>query len=221
MADFTIKRTDEMETIFDGIVHRARASLGATSVGMQVMHFPPGWEGYPNHDHVNDSADGNDLGQEEIYIALDGSATLLVDGDEHALEPGVLARVGPRTEAAHPARAGRVSHGRGGRPAGRGLQAAGVDRARRAAAHGTVIAPLDEPFQDPNPRTGVSRHSRRLTRPCQPDASEPGQSPTSSSGRVSRCRSRWRCSRCLPAKRGRPRGCRSRRRSWHGSARCR
>ena len=95
MTDFTIKRTDDMETIFDGIVHRARASLGVTSVGMQVMHFPAGWEGYPNHDHLNDSADANDLGQEEIYITLDGSATLLVDGDEHSLEPGVLARVGP------------------------------------------------------------------------------------------------------------------------------
>jgi hypothetical protein len=95
MADFTIKRTDDMETIFDGIVHRARASLGATSVGMQVMHFPAGWEGYPNHDHFGDSADENDLGQEEIYIALAGSATLLLDGDEHTLEPGVLARVGP------------------------------------------------------------------------------------------------------------------------------
>jgi hypothetical protein len=95
MADYTIKRTDDMETIFDGIVHRARASLGATSLGMQVMHFPAGWEGYPNHDHAGDSADENDLGQEEIYIALDGWATLLVDGDEHALEPGVIARVGP------------------------------------------------------------------------------------------------------------------------------
>lgn len=95
MADFTIKRTDDMETILDGIVHRARASLGATSIGMQVMHFPADWEGYPNHDHLNDSADANDLGQEEIYIALDGSATLLVDGDTHTLQPGVLARVGP------------------------------------------------------------------------------------------------------------------------------
>jgi quercetin dioxygenase-like cupin family protein len=95
MADFTIKRTEEMEAIFGGIVCRARASLGATSLGMQVMQFPPGWEGYPNHDHVNDSADENDLGQEEIYVALGGSATLLIDGDEYALEPGVLARVGP------------------------------------------------------------------------------------------------------------------------------
>jgi mannose-6-phosphate isomerase-like protein (cupin superfamily) len=94
MTDFTIRHTDEMETIFDGIVHRARASLGATALGMQVMHFPAGWEGYPNHDHVGDSADENDLGQEEIYIVLDGSATLLVDGAEHRLEPGVFARVG-------------------------------------------------------------------------------------------------------------------------------
>jgi quercetin dioxygenase-like cupin family protein len=95
VPDFIIKRVDEMETIFDGIVHRARASLGATSLGMQVMAFPPGWEGYPNHDHVGDSSDDGDLRQEEIYIALEGSATLLVDGEEHALEPGVFARVGP------------------------------------------------------------------------------------------------------------------------------
>jgi hypothetical protein len=95
MADFTIKRVDEMETIFDGIVRRARASLGATSVGMQVMAFPAGWEGYPNHDHVGDSSDDGDLRQEEIYIALEGSARLLVDGQEHRLEPGVFARVGP------------------------------------------------------------------------------------------------------------------------------
>jgi quercetin dioxygenase-like cupin family protein len=95
MADFTIKRTEEMETIFEGIVHRARASLGATSLGMQLMAFPPGWEGYPNHDHLSHSDDGNDLGQEEIYVALDGSATLLIDGQEHELEPGVFVRVGP------------------------------------------------------------------------------------------------------------------------------
>jgi hypothetical protein len=95
VADFTIRHADEMETIFDGIVHRARASLGATALGMQVMHFPAGWEGYPNHDHVGDSADENDLGQEEIYIPLDGSATLLVGAAEHTLEPGVYARVGP------------------------------------------------------------------------------------------------------------------------------
>jgi hypothetical protein len=94
MADFTIKRVDEMETIFDGIVHRARASLGASAVGMQVMVFPAGWEGYPNHDHLNDFSDEGDLRQEEIYIALEGSATLRVAREEHQLDPGVFARVG-------------------------------------------------------------------------------------------------------------------------------
>jgi quercetin dioxygenase-like cupin family protein len=95
MADYRIVRMEEMEAIFDGIVHRARASLGATSLGMQVMDFPPGWQGYPNHDHVSSSDDGNDLRQEEIYVALKGSATLALDGEEHRLEPGVFARVGP------------------------------------------------------------------------------------------------------------------------------
>ena len=119
MADFTIRRTEEMETIFDGIVHRARASLGATSLGMQVMHFPGGWAGYPNHDHVNDSADENDLGQEEIYIALEGSATLQVDGAEHALEPGVFARVGPgQKRRIVPGPDGFSMVARGGRPGG-------------------------------------------------------------------------------------------------------
>jgi hypothetical protein len=134
MADFTIKRTEEMEAIFGGIVCRARASLGATSLGMQVMQFPPGWEGYPNHDHVNDSADENDLGQEEIYVALGGSATLLINGDEYALRARSAGSGRARPEATHPAGARRVSHGRRGRAARRRLQATRVDRARRTAS---------------------------------------------------------------------------------------
>ena len=34
-------------------------------------------------------------GQEEVYIALDGQATLTAAGEQHLLEPGVYARVGP------------------------------------------------------------------------------------------------------------------------------
>jgi hypothetical protein len=94
MGDYTIKRVDEMEAIYDGIVRRARAGLGVSAFGMQVMDLPPGWDGYPNHDHVNDFFDDNDLRQEEVYIALGGSATLRVDGEAHELEPGALVRVG-------------------------------------------------------------------------------------------------------------------------------
>jgi hypothetical protein len=62
---------------------------------MQVMDFPPGWDGYPNHDHMHDSGDDRDLHQEEVYVALAGSAALTLDGEVHELRPGVLARVGP------------------------------------------------------------------------------------------------------------------------------
>ncbi|HEY3070562.1 MAG TPA: hypothetical protein VGJ34_09635 [Gaiellaceae bacterium] len=91
MVDATIKRVDEMESFFDGIVRRARASLGVTSWGMQLFDLPPNFGDYPNHHH----GDGQgDPGQEEVYIPLAGSATLHLDGEEHVLEPGTWARVG-------------------------------------------------------------------------------------------------------------------------------
>jgi hypothetical protein len=77
------------------VVRRARAALGVRAFGMQVMELPPEWPGYPNHDHVNNFFDENDLGQEEVYVALGGSATLTLNGDSYELAPGVLARVGP------------------------------------------------------------------------------------------------------------------------------
>ena len=69
MADVTLKVIDEMETLYDGIARRARAELGVTAWGMQVMTLPPGWDGYP--DHAHDSAT-EEAGQEEVYIPAVG-----------------------------------------------------------------------------------------------------------------------------------------------------
>jgi hypothetical protein len=91
MTDATIKRLDEMETFYGGMVRRARASLGVTAWGMQVFDFPPDFADYPNHHHGEGEVDP---GQEEVYIPLAGSATLILDGEQHALEPGTWARVG-------------------------------------------------------------------------------------------------------------------------------
>jgi quercetin dioxygenase-like cupin family protein len=91
MPDATIKRVDEMETFYDGMVTRVRAELGVTSWGMQLFNFPPGFDGYPNHNHAEGAVDP---GQEELYVPLAGSATLQLDGEEHRLEPGIWARVG-------------------------------------------------------------------------------------------------------------------------------
>jgi hypothetical protein len=91
VPDATIKRVDEMETFYEGMVTRARAELGVTSWGMQLFDYPAGFDAYPNHNHA---ADAVDPGQEELYLPLAGSGTLHLDGEEHVLEPGVWARVG-------------------------------------------------------------------------------------------------------------------------------
>ena len=59
---------------------------------MNIWNFPPNWEEYWEHNHVDPPADD---GEEEVYTALSGKATLHVAGVEHPLEPGVFARVGP------------------------------------------------------------------------------------------------------------------------------
>lgn len=92
MADVTCARIDEMEAIYDGIARRARAELGVTAWGMQVMSLPPNWDGYPDHTHDETTAEA---GQEEVYIPLSGSATLVAGEESFDLRPGVMVRVGP------------------------------------------------------------------------------------------------------------------------------
>jgi mannose-6-phosphate isomerase-like protein (cupin superfamily) len=89
MADVTIKRIDQLESHGgQGNFNYAGKGLGVASWGMNVLRVPAGWSDYPDHDHSKD-------GQEEVYIVLVGSARLQAGGEEFALEPGVLARVGP------------------------------------------------------------------------------------------------------------------------------
>jgi quercetin dioxygenase-like cupin family protein len=88
MADLTVKRLDDFEGIFGGGMRRARAGLGVTSFGMQVIELPPHFIHYPEHSHAHDE-------QEEVYVVLSGTATLQAGGEDHALEAGVFVRVGP------------------------------------------------------------------------------------------------------------------------------
>jgi mannose-6-phosphate isomerase-like protein (cupin superfamily) len=92
MPDVTVREIDEMDAIGGGVVRRARAELGVTAWGMQVMNLPANWDGYPEHKHDGDAFDPN---QEEVYIPLEGSATLVADGERYELRPGTMARVGP------------------------------------------------------------------------------------------------------------------------------
>jgi len=86
LADVTVKRAEDLDTAFGGGMLKVRSGLGVTSFGVQELRFPPNADQYPEHDHPD--------GQEEVYIAIEGAATLQVGGEEHRLEPGVFARVG-------------------------------------------------------------------------------------------------------------------------------
>jgi len=91
MPDATIQPIDAMETFYDGLVVRTRASLGITSWGMQIFNLPPNFDQYPNHHHGEGAVDP---GQEELYLPFAGSATIHLDDEQHRLEPGIWARVG-------------------------------------------------------------------------------------------------------------------------------
>ena len=90
MADYTAVTIDEVEAIYRGAFKRARAALGVTSFGMQVIDIPPNVSGYPEHDHSED-------GQEEVYVTLQGGGQLDVEGELVRLDRDTLVRVGPGT----------------------------------------------------------------------------------------------------------------------------
>ena len=88
MADVTVKRLEDFEALYGGGMRRVRAGLGVSSFGIQLIELPPNFEHYPEHDHTHDE-------QEEVYTVLAGRVTLHAGGEDHELEPGMFARVGP------------------------------------------------------------------------------------------------------------------------------
>ena len=88
MDPYTVKRIDDMEASFLGSFKRARAELGVTAFGMQVIDIPANNDLYPEHDHAED-------GQEEVYWAVSGEGEIEVAGDTHQLTPENMVRVGP------------------------------------------------------------------------------------------------------------------------------
>jgi mannose-6-phosphate isomerase-like protein (cupin superfamily) len=91
MADYTAKQINEMEAGFGGGFVKVRAELGVTSFGLQVIRMPPDYPDYPEHDHAED-------GQEEVYVALDGSGSIDIEGDRVELSRDTFVRVAPGTK---------------------------------------------------------------------------------------------------------------------------
>jgi uncharacterized cupin superfamily protein len=84
---FTVRHDDELERAYDKWV-LVRRSLGVESFGLNVVELPPG-ESIPEHDET-------ERGQEEVFLVLDGDATLVIDGVDHELRTGSFARLDPQ-----------------------------------------------------------------------------------------------------------------------------
>jgi mannose-6-phosphate isomerase-like protein (cupin superfamily) len=80
MSGYTVVRIDDMEAIAFGTFKRARAELGVSSFGLQVLDLPPNLDAYPEHDHASD-------GQEEVYFVLRGGGEVEIDGERVPLDP--------------------------------------------------------------------------------------------------------------------------------------
>src|ERR671916_362383 len=76
----------QLEPEGDDRFQRLRRELGVSSFGLNLIRLAPGQRGRI-HRHER---------QEEVYVVLEGTLTLEVEGSEtHELEPGSLARVAP------------------------------------------------------------------------------------------------------------------------------
>ena len=83
-------------------MHRAAADLGVSAFGISIIDLAPGADEYPKHDHSVDGLGGEmfakrpqQLGQEEVYVALRGSGTIEADGEQYPIDPDHIVRVGP------------------------------------------------------------------------------------------------------------------------------
>jgi mannose-6-phosphate isomerase-like protein (cupin superfamily) len=88
MSDYTAKQIKDMEAGFGGGFVKARAELGVTAFGMQVIQLPPDYADYPEHDHAESA-------QEEVFVALSGSGWIEIDGERVELGSETIVRVGP------------------------------------------------------------------------------------------------------------------------------
>ena len=85
MPGFTLTALDDAERT--GGWHLVRRALGLTAFGMNVVRIAPG-TGIPEHDETRRD-------QEEVFLTLAGSPTIVLDGDRHPLPQWTFARVDP------------------------------------------------------------------------------------------------------------------------------
>ena len=92
MSDgYAASKIDDLPDLWDGFARLVRAGLDVSAFGCQVMDLPP--------DYSTRSHDESDSGQEEVYFALRGSGSVLIDDEDRnlTLDPEHVVRVSAGT----------------------------------------------------------------------------------------------------------------------------
>lgn len=85
---YTILNLEDVEA-HHGVFRRLSEPLGVTAFAVNQISIGPNTEGRA-HDHTAD-------GQEEVYVFMQGSGTLAIDGEEVPVTAGQLAFVSPES----------------------------------------------------------------------------------------------------------------------------
>ena len=103
------RRIEDIETIsgvLEGVsMVRVASDLGVSAFGISIVDMEAGAEDYPEHDHSPEGMGGDmfakrpeQLGQEEVYVALRGSGTVATEEAEYPLDADHIVRVGPEVK---------------------------------------------------------------------------------------------------------------------------
>ncbi|WP_276253398.1 cupin domain-containing protein [Halomontanus rarus] len=85
---YTKVNADDVDPVSDGL-RFLREPLECDRLGFSVLECEPGWEGM-EHDHADED-------HEEVHYLVEGSATVVVDGEEISMEPRDALRIAPDT----------------------------------------------------------------------------------------------------------------------------
>ena len=89
-SGYAARSIDELPTLWDGFAKLVRPGLGITAFGANIMDLPSDYSTAP-HDEA-------DSGQQELYVALQGSGSVDIDGERLPLDADHLVKVDPGTD---------------------------------------------------------------------------------------------------------------------------
>lgn len=94
-GDYTIRHRDEFESMEgsgESTWKLARKALGTSAFGFNLVEIGPGGE-IPEHDEAQS-------GQVELYIVLEGEATMRLEGEDHSAPAGTFVSLEPQAKRA-------------------------------------------------------------------------------------------------------------------------